>query len=266
MTNRAKIMGILNVTPDSFSDGGSYVEVNKAVNRAREMLDEGADIIDVGGESTRPGSDAVDLGEELKRVIPVIREISSFAVVSIDTKKREVAAAAIENGAKIINDISASLAEVARDAGAVWVAMHMQGDPKTMQQNPHYADVVEEVREYLAEKLEWARSIGVKETWIDPGLGFGKTKEQNMELLRATSRIVELGVPVLIGASRKGFLTEFMAPEVRVSPPAARDRVSESIQAATLAVKGGATIVRVHDVMATKAALDLYSEEPDVQA
>jgi dihydropteroate synthase len=136
----------------------------------------------------------------------------------------------------------------------------MQGDPKTMQLDPHYEEVVGEVSDYLAAKLEWARSIGVSETWIDPGLGFGKTKEQNMALLRATRRFVELGAPVLIGASRKGFLTEFMEPELRLSPPPPKERVSESVQAALMAVKGGAGIVRVHDVKATKVALDSFYE------
>ncbi len=255
-------MGILNVTPDSFSDGGNYLKVETAVLRAHELIREGADIIDVGGESTRPGSDSIDVDEELRRVLPVIKEIAPFAVVSIDTKKAEVASLAVENGATIINDISASLAEIARDTGAVWIAMHMQGDPKTMQLDPHYEDVVGEVRDYLAAKLEWARSIGVSETWIDPGLGFGKTKEQNMALLGETRRFVELGVPVLIGASRKGFLTEFMEPGLRLSPPPPKDRVSESVKAALMAVKGGAGIVRVHDVKATKVALDsLYEDD-----
>ncbi len=263
MIQRAKIMGILNVTPDSFSDGGNYLRMETAIARAQELISEGADIIDVGGESTRPGSDAIDVEEELRRVLPVIKEISAFALVSIDTKKAEVAALAVENGARIINDVSASLAETARDTGALWIAMHMQGEPKTMQLEPHYEDVVSEVRDYLAAKLDWARSIGVKETWIDPGLGFGKTKEHNMALLGATRTFVELGVPVLIGASRKGFLTEFMEPELRLSPPQAKDRVFESVQAALMAVKGGAGIVRVHDVKATRVALDSFYEAND---
>src|SRR4051794_13161695 len=205
-TVRALVMGVLNVTPDSFSDGGRWLDADAAVARGLEMAAEGADVVDVGGESTRPGAEPVDEAEERSRVLPVIEALASHVRVSVDTRKPGVAEAALAAGATLLNDVSASLHEVAAAAGAGWVAMHMQGDPRTMQSAPTYGDVVAEVRDFLVARAERAAAAGVTEIWVDPGIGFGKTVDHNLSLLRHLDELVASGFPVLVGASRKGFL------------------------------------------------------------
>src|ERR1700722_17616940 len=180
---RAQVMGVLNVTPDSFSDGGRFLDPDDAVAGGREMVAEGADVVDVGGESTRPGAEPVDEAEELRRVLPVIAALAPSVRVSVDTTKAAVAEAAVEAGATLVNDVSATLWPVAAATGAGWVAMHMQGTPGTMQRDPHYDDVVTDVRAFLVERARQASDAGVSEVWIDPGIGFGKNLEQNLALL-----------------------------------------------------------------------------------
>src|ERR1700722_1501191 len=176
---RPLVMGVLNVTPDSFSDGGNFLDSDRAIEHGLELLAAGADVVDVGGESTRPGADPVSEDEELRRVLPVVAELSRKVRVSVDTTKRSVALASIEAGATLVNDVSASLFDVAAESGAGWVAMHMQGVPRTMQSDPHYTDVVSEVHCFLLEKAAAAAAAGVTEIWLDPGIGFGKTAEHN---------------------------------------------------------------------------------------
>ena len=200
------MMGILNVTPDSFSDGGSWFEIERAITRGHEMIAEGADIVDVGGESTRPGAEPVPVDEELARVIPVVEALAGEVRVSVDTTKEEVAAAAVDAGASLINDVSASLWPVAARRGVGWVAMHRQGTPATMQVEPHYADVVTEVSAMLVDRARRASQAGLSEVWIDPGIGFGKTVDHNLSLLGALGDLVATGYPVLVGTSRKSFL------------------------------------------------------------
>jgi dihydropteroate synthase len=241
-------MGVLNVTPDSFSDGGRWLDAGAAVEHGLQMVQEGADVIDVGGESTRPGADPVDTDEELRRVLPVIEALAPHTRVSIDTRKADVAREAVAAGASLVNDVSATLAPVARAAGAGWVAMHMQGDPRTMQQAPAYVDVVAEVTAFLVERAEAA---GVDEVWIDPGIGFGKTMEHNLALLAHLDQLVATGFPVVVGTSRKSFLgrlTGGAEPE---------DRVEASVATAAWALSQGAGMVRVHDVAPTVAAVRL---------
>jgi dihydropteroate synthase len=242
------VMGVLNVTPDSFSDGGRWLDAGAAVAHGLRMVSEGADVIDVGGESTRPGADPVGAEEELRRVLPVVEALAPHTRVSIDTRKAEVAEAALAAGATLLNDVSASLAPVAKAAGAGWVAMHMRGEPRTMQQEPTYDDVVAEVRAFLVERAETA---GVEEVWIDPGIGFGKTMEHNLALLAHLDELVGTGYPVVVGTSRKAFLGRLTggAP--------ADDRVEASVATAAWALSRGASMVRVHDVAPTVAAARL---------
>ncbi len=241
-------MGVLNVTPDSFSDGGRWLDPDAAVEHGLRMVAEGADVIDVGGESTRPGAEPVSSDEELRRVLPVVEALSGHVRVSIDTRHAEVAEAAIQAGATLVNDVSASLAHVAAAAGAGWVAMHMQGDPRTMQQAPAYDDVVAEVRAFLVERADAAE---VTEVWIDPGIGFGKTMAHNLSLLRHLDQLVATGYPVLVGTSRKGFLGKLTdnAP--------ADDRLEASVATAAWAIAQGAGMVRAHDVAPTVEAARL---------
>ena len=257
-SKRALVMGILNVTPDSFSDGGRWVDPDAAVSRGVEMAAQGADVIDVGGESTRPGAAPVRASEQIRRVRPVIQALASRTRVSIDTRSPEVAEAAIEAGATLLNDVSASLWEVAAAGGVGWVAMHMQGDPLTMQDAPKYDNVVGEVQAFLRERAERAASAGVDEIWVDPGIGFGKTTDHNLALLRGVGEIVSIGRPVVVGTSRKGFLGALTARGGEV--PAAEDRVEASIATAVWCVLRGAQMVRVHDVVATVQALRLISD------
>jgi dihydropteroate synthase len=243
-------MGILNVTPDSFSDGGRFLSVGDATRHATQLADEGADIIDVGAESTRPGSDPVSASDELERVVPVIRRIGEEApgvVISIDTRKAEVAAAALDAGATIVNDVSAgadpAMFDTVRDRGAGIVLMHMRGEPKTMQEAPHYEDVVAEVHEYLRERVEAAVSAGVdpESIAVDPGIGFGKDLEHNLTLMHGIDSLLDLGRPVLVGPSRKRFIGTLLdLPEDQ--------RVEGTAGAVAWVVGRGAHAVRVHDV------------------
>jgi dihydropteroate synthase len=250
------VMGVLNVTPDSFSDGGQFLDADAAIAHGRSLVRDGADIVDVGGESTRPGAAPVDEAEERRRVVTVITALAADGVrVSIDTRKAEVARAAIDAGASIVNDVSATLHEVAAAGGAGWVAMHMQGEPQTMQADPHYDDVVAEVREFLVDRAETATAAGVSEVWIDPGIGFGKTAEHNLALLADLDSLVDTGWPVLVGASRKSFIGRLHAASDGTSAPAAEDdRLEGSVAVATWAALQGAAAVRVHDVAATVRA------------
>ncbi|MGH3087759.1 MAG: dihydropteroate synthase [Rubrobacteraceae bacterium] len=255
------IVGILNVTPDSFSDSGDFFDPEKAVRHALEMLDEGAKIIDVGGESTRPGSDPVSPDEERRRVVPVIKEIIAErpeAIVSIDTYRSSTAEAALEAGAKIVNDVTAMrgderMASLVAEANCPVVLMHMKGEPKTMQKDPRYDDVVKEVKEFLSERAERAISAGASSEHIivDPGIGFGKTLEHNLLLLKNLGEISGLGFPVLIGASRKTFIGKLTGEED------AGNRVFGTVATSVLAYERGARLFRVHDVKANREALEV---------
>jgi dihydropteroate synthase len=249
-------MGILNVTPDSFSDGGSWFESTQAIMRGTEMIEEGADIVDVGGESTRPGADEVSVAEELRRVVPVVRALAGQVRVSVDTTKEEVAEAAVDAGASLINDVSASLWPVAARRRVGWVAMHRSGTAKSMQLHPHYRDVVAEVSDLLVTRAAEARGAGVDEVWIDPGIGFGKTVDHNLALLGAIGELVATGYPVLVGTSRKSFLGSLAAAPG--TPPVPVDqRLPGSLATATWAMSQGVQMVRVHDVAATRQAASL---------
>jgi len=239
-------MGVINVTPDSFSDGGVHLDPDIAADAARRMRDEGAAIVDVGGESTRPGSDGVTLDEELRRVLPVLERLHGDVPISIDTAKAEVARRALELGAELVNDVTAlrgdpDLAGVVADGGAYLCLMHMRGEPRTMQRDPQYADVVSEVASFLEERLRAAVDAGIPEERIclDPGIGFGKTVEHNLELIRRLDILAALGRPVLIGISRKSTLRALTGSD---------DLVAASVGAAVAAFERGATILRVHDV------------------
>lgn len=254
------IMGVLNVTPDSFSDGGER-QGGAAAPHALAMLEAGADIIDIGGESTRPGAEAVDIAEEIARVAPVIAALRAMtaAPISIDTMKPQVATAAIAAGASIWNDVAAlrepGALETAASLQRPVVLMHMQGEPRTMQDNPHYDDVVAEVTAFLRERAAAARAKGVQTLWVDPGIGFGKTLDHNLALLRNLDRIAEeTGCPVLIGASRKRFI---QALDARATD-ARTGRLGGSLAAALSAAQQGAAIVRVHDVAETAQALKVW--------
>jgi dihydropteroate synthase len=241
-------MGVLNVTPDSFSDGGRWLDVDAAVEHGLAMQADGADIVDVGGESTRPGAEEVPVAEELRRVIPVVEALAPSVRVSVDTRKRAVAEAAIEAGATMVNDVTASLFEAVAAAGGSevgFVAMHMKGEPRTMQAAPRYRDVVGEVRSFLVRQAVAAAACGLDEVWIDPGIGFGKTLDHNLALLAHLDELVATGWPVVVGTSRKGFLGTLVGG----APP--DDRLEGSVATATWAMWQGAAMVRVHDVRAT---------------
>ena len=254
------LFGILNVTPDSFSDGGEFFGAAPAVSQVEKLLDEGAHVVDVGGESTRPGSDPVSLEEESRRVVPVIRAILQTrpdAVISVDTYRASTAEAALDAGASIINDVTAfdgdsRMAAVVAERGCPVVLMHMLGEPRTMQQDPSYGDVVREVRDYLAAKADEAVSAGVDPVSIilDPGIGFGKTLEHNLRLLDELDAIVDLGFPVLIGTSRKGFLGKITGSDPK-------ERVFGTVATSVMAYERGATLFRVHDVRANREALEV---------
>ena len=246
---RPAVMGVVNVTPDSFSDGGAFLHPQAAIAEARGMLEEGAAIVDVGGESTRPGSDGVSLDEELRRVESVLEALFD-AKVSIDTSKAEVARRALAAGVDMVNDITAlradpELAGVVADSGACLCLMHMLGEPRTMQDDPRYDDVVSEVAAFLEERLAFAVDAGIPEerVCLDPGIGFGKSVEHNLELLARLDEIAALGRPVLVGASRKRFLGRILGNEEALTGP-----VSAGVAAAVMAFERGASIFRVHDV------------------
>ncbi len=241
-------MGIVNVTPDSFSDGGEHLEPETAAAAVRRMVAEGAAIVDVGGESTRPGSDGVSVDEELRRVVPVLERLEGLPF-SIDTAKSEVARRALALGAELVNDVTAlrgdpELAGVVADSGAYLCLMHMQGEPRTMQADPRYDDVADDVAAFLEERLTFAVAAGIREERIclDPGIGFGKTAAQNFELVRRLDVLLALGRPVLIGLSRKSSLGKLFDPKARVGP------LGASVGAAVAAFERGASIFRVHDV------------------
>jgi dihydropteroate synthase len=251
-------MGVLNVTPDSFFDGGRYLDHATAIARGRQMIAEGADIVDVGGESTRPGAAGVSEDEELRRVIPVVEALAGDVRVSIDTTKGGVARRAVAAGASMVNDVSASLEIVAAETGAAFVAMHRVGTPLDMQDDPRYDDVLAEVAAYLAARAALATAAGVQEVWIDPGIGFGKTLRHNLRLLAGIPELVSIGYPVLVGTSRKSFLGRITgAPGAGgpLRPP--EDRFEGSLATATYAMASGASAVRVHDVAATVQAARL---------
>jgi dihydropteroate synthase len=243
------VLGVVNVTPDSFSDGGRYLAAEDAVAHARRLLDEGAALVDVGGESTRPGSEGVSLDEELRRVEPVLEALAGLPV-SIDTSKAEVARRALALGALLVNDVTAlradpELAGVVADGGAYLCLVHMLGEPPTMQEDPRYDDVVDDVKAFLEERLRSAVEAGIAEDRIclDPGIGFGKTVEHNVELLARLGELVALGRPLLVGASRKRFLGRLLGDSEALTGP-----VAAGVAAAVLAYERGASLFRVHDV------------------
>ncbi len=250
-------MGVVNVTPDSFSDGGAFDDDLSAIAHARRLVSEGAAIVDVGGESTRPGAAAVSPGEELRRVVPVLEALAGEVPLSIDTSKAAVARRALELGAELVNDVTAlrgdaAMAETVAEAGAYVCLVHMQGEPRTMQLEPRYGDVVSEVAAFLDERLASAVARGIPEERIclDPGIGFGKTVEHNFELLRRLSEIAALGRPLVVGFSRKRSLGRLLGdPEATTGP------LTASLAAAVAAYERGATILRVHDVRETVEAL-----------
>ena len=256
MTRPLRIMGVLNVTPDSFSDGGEWFSFEDAVAHGRELAGQGAKILDVGGESTRPGAEPVSEAEELRRVVGVIEALDGAAQLSIDTSKLAVAQAALEAGATYVNDVTAfrndpGLAALVAERGCECCLMHMLGEPRTMQDDPRYDDVVDDVRAFLEERVEFAVREGVREEriMVDPGIGFGKTLDHNLELLRRLDRIATIGFPVVIGTSRKSFLGRLTGRE---DP---HDRVAATVATNVLALERGATVFRVHDVAETADAL-----------
>jgi dihydropteroate synthase len=272
---KVQVMGVVNVTPDSFSDGGRWFDTTDAVAHGMELFAMGADIVDVGGESTRPGARPVEPAQEQDRVLPVIEALAGHGRLSVDTRNASTATAAVEAGATVINDVSASLHDVAADLGVGWIAMHMQGDPRTMQDAPRYDDVVAEVRDHLLARAEQAMAAGVDELWIDPGFGFGKALQHNLDLLANLDQLVATGLPVAVGLSRKGFLGRLLAAsDAAAAAPAlpgltavgadddtvpvpTDDRIEGSLSAATWAALQGVQLVRVHDVQATVHALAL---------
>jgi dihydropteroate synthase len=251
-------MGVVNVTPDSFSDGGQFATPESAAAYARRLIDEGADLIDIGGESTRPGAAAVRADEELERVLPVLEALAGCGVpISIDTRKARVMREAIAAGASLVNDVSAledaESMEVVAASRAAACLMHKQGEPHTMQQNPHYEDVVREVREYLETRVRAAEAAGIgrERILIDPGFGFGKDFDHNLSLLRGLRSLQSVGVPVLAGLSRKAMLG-------RITGKAPGERVHASVAAALIALEQGVSVVRVHDVAATWDAVRVW--------
>jgi dihydropteroate synthase len=257
---RPLVMGIINVTPDSFSDGGQFFDTSAAMDYALQLVTDGADLLDIGGESTRPYSEPVETYEELRRVMPVIEKLSTQVPVpiSIDTSKSAVASAAIAAGAEIINDVTGltgdpAMSEVAVESGAAVCAMHMQGTPQTMQDNPTYADVVADVREYLARRRDALVTAGMLRDRIclDPGIGFGKTHQHNITLMRHCHELHELGCPLLVGHSRKGFLAKLIGDKEA-------DRTYANIGATLSLAVQGVQIVRVHDVRAVREALTVF--------
>lgn len=276
--DRPRIMGILNLTPDSFSDGGLYTDVEQAVRHGLSMAEQGAAFIDAGGESTRPGAKRIDVDEQIKRVVPVIRALRErlderfpAVPISIDTTRADVAAAAVEAGATVLNDISAGredarMLTLAAERGLPIVLMHMQGEPGTMQDKPQYTDVVAEVRDFLLERAEAARSAGVdrRRIVLDPGIGFGKSAEHNLALLRSVGELVATGYPILIGASRKRFLAGFgaacaadAAASNHLGSPKINDRLGGTCAVTTFCVGAGARLFRVHDVAPNRQAAGL---------
>jgi dihydropteroate synthase len=250
------VMGVVNVTPDSFSDGGEWLDPDAAVAHGRDLVAQGAAILDIGGESTRPGAEPVTATEELRRVVPVLEGLAGAgARLSIDTSKAAVAAAALDAGATFVNDVTAlrgdpAMAALVAERGCDVCLMHMLGEPRTMQRDPRYADVVDDVKAFLAQRLELAVAAGIAEehVWLDPGIGFGKTVDHNLELLARLDEIVALGRPVVVGTSRKSFLGV-------ITGRAAGERVPATIATNVLALARGARVFRVHDVAQARDAL-----------
>lgn len=250
------IMGVLNVTPDSFSDGGRSFNIDDAVQNAQEMIESGANIIDVGGESTRPGATPVSVEEEISRVIPVIEKLQPCSVpISIDTYKAEVAGQALNAGADIINDVMGLVSEemisVAAKHKCPVIIMHMQNSPSNMQDNPVYDNVIEDVKSFFEQRIDKVKKAGVDKIILDPGIGFGKTLQHNLEILGSIREFKELGYPILIGTSRKSFIE-------KVTGASVENRLPGSLASALKAVSCGADIVRVHDIAETKQALDIW--------
>ncbi len=252
--NKTLIMGILNVTPDSFSDGKLFFNPNKAVEHAKQMAKDGADIIDIGGESSRPGSEPVSKEEELRRVISIIKKLSkeTNVPISIDTYKPKVAEECIKLGVSIINDINGlrdkKMINVAAKYKVPIIIMHMKGSPKTMQKNPEYSDVIKEIKQFLAKQIKEAKKAGIEDIIIDPGIGFGKTTEHNLTILKNLREFKELKCPILIGTSRKSFIGNITGLPVN-------ERLEGTIAAVSIAIINGANIVRVHDVKECKRAV-----------
>lgn len=267
--DRAYVMGILNVTPDSFSDGGIYLENTKAIEHGLQLIEDGADFLDIGGESSRPGAESVSEDEELMRVIPVIEGIlkkEPDAVISVDTTKSKVAFEALARGAKLVNDISAfcsdqKMVEVVKQFDTSVILMHMQGAPQTMQNNPHYDDVVSEIYDFLVEKVGLAGKNGIKNIFLDPGIGFGKRVSDNYELIKRLNEFKGIGCPILIGLSKKSFLGKALNLSVD-------EREDPTLTAETIAVKNGARIIRTHNVRKAKLAVQInhFIENPDILA
>jgi dihydropteroate synthase len=264
-----RLMGVLNVTPDSFSDGGAFLDASAAIAHARELVAQGAEILDIGGESTRPGAEPVSAEDELRRVLPVLEGVaaasdwSTTVQISIDTSKAAVARAAIAAGASIVNDVTAlrgdpAMVEVLADSGADCCLMHMLGEPRTMQESPRYVDVVDEVKAFLEQRLDFAVRAGVREerVMLDPGIGFGKAIAHNLELLDRLDELVALGRPVVVGTSRKGFIGRIVADVAGENEPVAvARRLPGTIATNVLALERGASVFRVHDVAAVRGAL-----------
>ena len=260
-----KLMGVVNVTPDSFSDGGLYLDPEAAILHGKELAEAGAAILDIGGESTRPGAAPVAADEEMRRVVPVVAALAGVAeAISVDTSKATVAEAALDAGASIVNDVTAlrgdpEMAALVADRGVGLVLMHMAGDPRTMQVNPEYGDVVAEVRDFLAARMAVAVAAGVDESriWLDPGIGFGKTVAHNLELLRGIPELTTLGRPILLGTSRKSFIGRTDGSETD-------DRLGGTIATSILAATAGAQVIRVHDVREMSQAMKMVSAVLDV--
>ncbi len=254
------IMGILNTTPDSFSDGGSFGSLDEAVSRAIQMVEEGAAMIDVGGESTRPFADPVSIEEEIRRTIPVIQKLADQVKVplSIDTRHTEVAKLALEYGASIVNDVNGlrepRMDELIAEKEASAVIMHMKGTPRDMQVAPSYQDVIDDIHEFLVERVDHMVSLGVQKgrLMIDPGIGFGKRVGDNLMILRELDSFTDIGCPILIGASRKSFIGKVLGSEVD-------DRLEGSLASALIAAMNGASVLRVHDIKETKRVLDIFN-------
>jgi dihydropteroate synthase len=266
-----RLMGVVNVTPDSFSDGGLYLDPGAAVAHGLELVEQGAEILDVGGESTRPGAEPVAAEEELRRVLPVVEglaAVASGAVISIDTSKASVARATLEAGATLVNDVTAlrgdpEMARVVAQGGAECCLMHMLGEPRTMQRRvggPQYKDVVDDVKAFLEQRLAFSVGEGIAEerVLLDPGIGFGKTLEHNLQLLRRLPELAALGRPLVVGTSRKSFLGRILAGAgVESEPAAVADRLPGTIATCVLAYERGASVLRVHDVAPVRAALEV---------
>jgi dihydropteroate synthase len=254
-----RLMGVVNVTPDSFSDGGLFLNAEAAIEHGRKLARQGAAILDVGGESTRPGAEEVSVEEELARVVPVVQGLAEGATVSVDTSKAAVAEAALDAGASIVNDVTAmrhdpEIGALCAERGAGLILMHMQGDPRTMQANPTYDDVVDDVRAFLAERMAAAVGAGVDEEriWLDPGIGFGKSLDHNLELLRRLGELCGLGRPLVVGTSRKSFIG-------KIDGAAVDERLGGTIASSILAAATGADVLRVHDVAEAAQAAKVAS-------